>query len=353
MAHVRQRPGDHRLYPSVTRISDLPAEPFAVAPLPMSEGANGQYVVVEVLGEGDPRSYEIERVDGRIAHISPGDQLVGALGRRAATLQCVGEWESVESPARMDMLSIAGVLGRIRSCSPFVSPMAPLAYVGHARRDGCLLAMSSFARPEPPVALSRPVVLIIGTSMDAGKTTAAARIIRHLDGRGLRVAGVKLTGVGRYRDVLAMGDAGAEWIFDFVDAGIPSTVVPVDEFRAASGSLLARIDELPADVVVVEAGASPLEPYNGEAAVEMVAPSLRAVVLCASDPYAAVGVMHAFHVEPTFVAGRATCTDAGVALTAALTGRPALNLLAAADEDRLADILGTTLGLDEGRPSSC
>jgi hypothetical protein len=51
------------------------------------------------------------------------------------------------------------------------------------------------------------------------------------------------------------------------------------------------------------------------------------VVLCASDPYAALGVIQAFGLEPTFIAGRATCTSAGAELTARLTGRPVVDLL--------------------------
>ena len=47
------------------------------------------------------------------------------------------------------------------------------------------------------------------------------------------VIGTKLTGAGRYRDILAMQDAGADYIFDFVDAGLPSTVVSEREYRRA------------------------------------------------------------------------------------------------------------------------
>ena len=343
----RLRADRRPFFPSVTRITDLATVPFEVERVGFAEWANGQYVAVEVVGEDEPRSYDIELADGRLAQIAPGDRFIGALGRRAATLQCVGDWESVDDPDDMDLLSIAGVLGRTRSRSAFTAAGTPVRYLGHVVRDGQRLAMSDFAPTLAPRPLSVPVVLIIGTSMDAGKTTAAARIIRMLVGKGLRVAGVKLTGVGRYRDVLAMSDAGAEWILDFVDGGIPSTVVPADEFRSVAGSLIARIDELDADVIVLEAGASPLEPYNGDVAVEVLGESVRAVVLCASDPYAAVGVLQAFGLEPTFVAGRATCTDAGTALTEELTGHPALNLLDPTDWPLLDQILVDRLGLGE------
>src|SRR5690606_28234272 len=107
-----------------------------------------------------------------------------------------------------------------------------------------------------------PVILIIGTSMEAGKTVAAVALTRALKSMGLRVAGVKVTGVGRYRDIRAMGAAGADFIADFVDAGLPSTVVPRDEYEAALRRLGATVAAAEPDVVIAEAGASPLEPYN-------------------------------------------------------------------------------------------
>jgi hypothetical protein len=83
---------------------------------------------------------------------------------------------------------------------------------------------------------------------------------------------------------------------------------------------------LPADVAVIEAGASPLEPYNGDAAVELLEPHIRLTVLCTADPYAAVGMMQAFGWRPDLVAGVACNTDAGQALIHKLTGLPSLRL---------------------------
>ena len=67
-----------------------------------------------------------------------------------------------------------------------------------------------------------------------------------------------------------------------------------------------------ADIVVAEAGASPLEPYNGEALLERIRPHVRCTVLCASDPYAVLGVTRGFGFDPDMVAGVATSTSAGV-----------------------------------------
>ena len=138
--------------------------------------------------------------------------------------------------------------------------------------------------PAPERVLGLPVVLIVGTSMSAGKTTSARAIVRLLREDGLTVIGAKLTGAGRYRDILAMQDAGADHIFDFVDAGLPSTVVPERRYRAALRNLLSRMAAMEADALVAEVGASPLEPYNGAAAIEEIGANVRCTVLSASDP---------------------------------------------------------------------
>ena len=340
--------GNRPMYPSVTRIADIEEVPYQVAPLQREMWSSGQYVMFEVTDENETRSYEMERADGRSAQVFVGDKVIGALGKRAATLQAVGDWEVADGPADLALLNIAGVAGRLLSRSPFASAVPPVHYIGHLTRAGRPLAMGDFVDQASTAHLSTPVVLIIGTSMSAGKTTAAARIIRTLNRRQHRVVGVKLTGVGRYRDILAMSDAGAEWIVDFVDAGLPSTVVPPDEFTAAAQRVFAMIEGLDADVAVVEAGASPLEPYNGDLAVALLGECVRTIVLCASDPYAALGVMQSFAVTPTFVTGRATSTDAGTELTQRLTGCLALNLLDVSDWSHLDKLLDSSLGPETG-----
>ncbi len=132
--------------------------------------------------------------------------------------------------------------------------------------------------------------------------------------------------MGRYRDTLAMREAGAAYIADFVDAGLPSTVVPSDVFEPALRLLCSKLAAAEADVVVAEAGASPLEPYNGEVALRLLAGKVRLIVLCASDPYAVVGVMSAFERRPDLVAGRATSTSAAIDLIEKLVSVPAINV---------------------------
>jgi hypothetical protein len=330
-----------RWYPtSVTRLVPLEGLPHTTRRLPRSQWATGDVVLGIVTPEA-PRPALVESPSGRMVGVGPGDAVVGALGTRAATLEAVGDWRDVGDDLRFQGLTSAGVFGRCTSRAITLQPLVTYEYGGHVILGAEPVRMADFVPPAPADAgpFTLPTILLIGTSMDAGKTVAARAIIRRLKRRRMGVAGAKLSGVGRYRDILRMQDAGADAIFDFVDAGLPSTICPQPEFARALRPLLARIGASGADVLVAEAGASPLEPYNGETVLRELEPSLRLVVLCASDPYAVVGVMEAFGLKPDVVSGRATSTEAGIALVERLAGIPALNMLDPDAEARLDALL--------------
>jgi hypothetical protein len=344
-AEGQGRPADPRIMAgSVARITDFDANPPSFEPLPREDWARGDYVVGEVLETGE-LPCRVETVTGRIARIAPGELALGALGNRAATLEAVGDWQEIGEDGVMQQLSAACVFGRCTSLSQWTHPLADLSYRGHAMRDGRKLNMRDFvAVPEHD--LAAPVLLIVGTSMSSGKTVVGKEIIRALKRRGLRVAAAKLTGVGRLQDILAFEDAGADYITDFMAVGLPSTVVPPADYEQALHELLATIAATEPDVLVAEAGASPLEPYNGSTALRVLAPRLGMLVVCASDPYAVVGVVDAFDRRPDLVSGRAVSTDAAIALVEKLTGLPALNVMQPESREPLDRMLSERLALE-------
>lgn len=313
------------VFGSLTRISDLATVPFTVKPLPREHWATGDYVVGEVLS-AQRRSDVIELPCGRLAHLMRGDWVVGAFGVRCATLEAVGDWHSIPEDGRMDDMTNAGFFGHVTSQSILIPPQPALIYRGHVLRNGQKIRMQDFISSVAPKSYTCPTVMIIGTSMSAGKTTAARAIIHLLKTQGLRVIGTKLTGAGRYRDILSMYDAGADAIFDFVDVGLPSSVTDPEIFRRSLRQLLSQITACQPDVVVAEAGASPFEPYNGSVVLEEIAEQIQFTVLCASDPYAVVGVSQSFGLKPNVISGITANTSAGIELVEKLTGVPTLNL---------------------------
>lgn len=332
-------------FSSITRNADLEKRPFECHPLPRDAWATGDYVLCEVTGKPGPL-YRVELPSGRMCQVFDGDLVIGAFGKRAATLEGVGDWESIGNDFALHALTSAGLFGKATSVSPLLPPMMELTYTGHVVRDG-KVTMAQFCAHRDPSPLGMPVVLLIGTSMSSGKTTSGRVIVHELKRRGLTVAAAKLTGAARYCDLLSLGDAGADHMFDFIDVGLPSTVCPPNEFSAALQQLLTRIAASKADILVAEAGASPLEPYNGAIAMEVLEDSLCMLVLCASDPYAVLGVQRAFEREPDLVCGPAANTDSAVDLVQKLCGLRALNLLrqdARSELNRLLDERLANLG---------
>ena len=321
---------NRRVFGSLARIADFDTEPFDVAVIARSEWENGDFVQGRVVGE-PTRLYQIECTTGEMIAVDPGDSVIGAFGHRAATLEGVGSWMEIDG-GRMNALTSAGLFGRFTSISKLLPRPLDLEYAGHVMRSGRKVRMRDFAISATPRALDLPAILMVGTSMSAGKTMTGKFACQILSDLGYRVIGTKLTGAGRYRDILSFRDHGAAEIYDFVDAGLPSTVVPEDEFRTAIRPLLSHIGSREADFMVVEAGASPLEPYNGAAAIDELGANVRCCILCATDPYAVVGVQKAYGLRPDLVAGPATNTSAALDLVEKLTGLPGINII---DPDKL------------------
>ncbi|MDJ0779410.1 MAG: hypothetical protein QNJ85_16200 [Gammaproteobacteria bacterium] len=330
---------------SVTRISDLTHDNFETRAIERADWQLGDYVVGRVL---DPRGHLslLELPGGRMIEVMQDDLVVGTWGRRSATLEAVGDWEDIGDDGAFNAMTAAGLFGKVTSRSSFIGSPMPLQYVGHVTRDGEKLTMQGCLREVPRVEFDVPVILIVGTSMSAGKTMSGRVIVNMLSRMGLKVVGAKLTGAARYRDMLSFADAGASAIFDFVDAGLPSSSVDEAVYREALPRLLSLIAAERPDVVVAEAGASPLEPYNGDVAKEMIRDHVRFKLLCAQDPYAVVGVQHAFQRAPDLVAGGAANTTAAIELVHKLSGLPALNLMEPASREQLGSMLREALELD-------
>jgi len=329
---------------SVTRIADLAGEPWEQAKLEREHWDTGDYVVARVSGNHG-RLNSLELTQGRMSEAMEGDLVVGALGTRAATLEAVGDWRAIGADGELNALTAAGLFGKVTSLSPFLAAPMRLRYEGHLLRAGAKLTMRGSLRAVDIVDFDVPVILIVGSSMSAGKTTSGRVIVHLLAQMGLKVVGAKLTGAARYRDMLGFLDAGASAVYDFVDAGLPSSAVDEPRYCEALIYLLSLVARDRPDVLVAEAGASPLEPYNGAAAREIIRDQVRFKLLCAQDPYAVVGVCQAFQRVPDLVAGGAANTAAGIALVGKLSGLRALNLMDPASHPELAARLRRALGL--------
>ena len=287
------------------------------------------------------RYNQLELTSGRMATVTQGDIIVGALGHRKALLGYSGHLPTkLDVGDTIQILNIGGVLGVCDSANPDVGPPFDCEVLGtvlHFPYLGERIGVPARAGaraldPRAPLDTQDvPVVALAGTCMDSGKTAAACAIVSRLRHRGLHIAACKATGVSLRRDILAMQDAGAAETMIFSDLGIVTTTA--QNGPALTRTLLTSLAAERPDVIVLELGDGLLGAYGVEAILSdaSIRDALTAVVLCANDPVAAWGgakiLREQFDIEPAVVSGPATDNAVGIDQISERLGLPAINAL--------------------------
>jgi hypothetical protein len=338
---------------SVTRACGLQREVRVSADIPCVEGT-----VVAVRVRNDKATYDqLELPSGRLAQVKRGDVIAGALGHRQALFGYAGHLPERLAPGdTVHLLNMGGVLGICDAATPELGPPfecevlgAVLTFPFLGERIGVAAHIGGEPlEPLPPLAAGGvPVVALVGSCMNCGKTAAACALVHELARGGLTVDGFKATGVSLRRDLLALEDAGARRTAIFTDLGVVATTD--DNAPAVTRALITRLAAGRPHAIVAELGDGLLGAY-GVGAI-LADPEIRAaftaVVLAANDPVAAWGgvrlLREHFAVEPVAVTGPATDNLAGTRIIERELGVPAVN--ARSDGARLAALVREAIGL--------
>ena len=247
--------------PSITRRLKLGHE---VTLSPDIIPLEGNVVIVEALDERATNNV-LEHSNGRLGSLKQGDVIPGVFGRRRALREFSGHVpEQVAAGDVLHLLCESGVVGALDGHNEsWGSPLAVRVLGAALGDDGEPLNIKQEAVPhQTDLPASAPIIAILGTSMDSGKTTAAIELIKFLTGKGLKVAAAKLAGVAFMQDPLKLQDAGAWPVMDLLDAGIPSTCNNPDDALGAALGVLAEINKSNPDLIVVEFGDGILGEYN-------------------------------------------------------------------------------------------
>lgn len=98
-----------------------------------------------------------------------------------------------------------------------------------------------------------PVIAVLGTSMNSGKSTTLGCLVNGLSNAGLNVAAGKATGTGAGNDPNLFIDAGAFPVCDFTDFGYPTTFkLAYEQVRDLLAAMINEQAASGADVVVIE-----------------------------------------------------------------------------------------------------
>jgi hypothetical protein len=226
---------------------------------PGSRPGPGDVVLAEVTRLGQhPR---LESPESRRAQMYVGDEIVAAYGHRYAPDQFEAVVPQSLEPAHL--VAAGGVVGLVTAAMQGMDQpthVRPLGFL-HDGQQRVSLATVAPHTPRSPMdlvglrALSDrpPVLAVVGTSMNSGKSTALASLAKGLTQAGIRVAAGKATGTGAGGDPGMYRDGGAGPVLDFTDFGHASTYRLVhDDVVAVFASLVSELSTSQCDAVLVE-----------------------------------------------------------------------------------------------------
>jgi len=218
----------------------------------------GSVIVGEVLVEKKIYN-QLELPSGRFATLHKGDIIVVALGNRRALKGFVGDVpKKLKVGDVIHVLNLGGVAG--------ICTSENYQQVGHALKIRVLgsvtdkkgepdsISKSTLFKPATKLQTTVPIIIVSGTCMEVGKTTAACELINSIFHKGMLVCASKVAGIAAMKDTLMMEDYGAYKTVTMIDAGFTSTASkPRGSLEIAKGSINYLTKENP-DYIVVELG---------------------------------------------------------------------------------------------------
>jgi hypothetical protein len=301
--------------------------------VPALEGYVGMFQLPQ-----DAAPIIVEAVSGRSMTMVPGDVFLATPGYRESVRWTVGGVPEGGLVPDQDywVLAESGVMGDLASHSP-----VPLSHVGRAKYLGAVLdadhnplRLKDFSLRAAPGATDAgaPVYLVLGTSVEVGKTTAGLTLLRTLRAKGHdNVVVLKATGTTSVTEAAIYRDFGAVLVFDCIDFGVPTTF-PCARPDAPEifGQALDLCLSIPADAVLIECGGD----FMGTCVPEFLQ-CLRprrpgpTTILAAADTSGALGAKHALErmgVTLDLITGPCTDTLTSRQRIEAMCGIPARSM---------------------------
>lgn len=290
----------------------------------------GDLVLARVAAIG--QHVAIELGHGRRATMFVGDEVVVAYGNRYAPDQFEAEMPGHLGPC--ELVAAGGIASTVIASHAKMKPATRLEPIGLlADGAGVRMNLQSGVLAAPPRAgVDRPLTIaVVGASMNSGKTTTAANLVRGLRMAGLNVGAAKTTGTGAGGDVWLLSDAGAFPVYDFTNAGYPSTYLTgPDAVRDIFTALTDRLADDGCQVIVLEIADGVFQQETSTLLVDPVfAERVDAVVFASYDALGAaagVGWLRERGLDPIAVSGVLSSSPLATREAATAAGCPVWGL---------------------------
>lgn len=253
----------------------------------------GDVIYGEVVSLGQHRT--LESKSARIHTIQEGSRAIFVLGNRYAP-----DYYESFIPQKLgktiDLTARSGLIGTVQVQNKNISSPTKIKVLGYVcdaeeniinTRDYTQLIPKKKTKKKKRAKL----ILCIGTSMNSGKSRAAAASCYALSSMQEKVRAAKVTGTASLKDLLLMEDCGAGKIADFTYLGFPSTyMLPERELEHIFDTIDLKYGNNPANYFVVEFADGIMQ---RETAMLLKMDSVRArihkIVFCGNDAFGILG----------------------------------------------------------------
>lgn len=276
---------------SVIKNMGLTSEVYISTIASLSEG---DVLVIQTLEEHEKYG-KLELIDGTLSKINKDDLIIGVLGERKALAGIVGVVpKKIKDDEVLHILNIGGVIGKAVSWNKdFVESPIQVKVIGNVIvKDKKLNIHDCIQKLDLTLKKTSPLIVVMGTAMNVGKTTATTNIISALTKKlKLNIAAAKLTGIAAQKDITAMKKAGATEVVSFLDVGISSTINHHGLVVPAAKTLLNKLSCKKPDAIVVELGDGIIGWYGVEKLLNdsEFANAMHFKIMCAHDLVGAKG----------------------------------------------------------------
>lgn len=271
----------------------------------------GDVVLGEIASIGQHKS--LENKEGRIHKIYRGTKAVFVFGNRYAPDYYEGHIPT-EFVEEVDLLARSGLIGIVKTKSAKVIGPTKVKIIGFVcDKEGNRINTKNFPIVKPKKDVKKKkrakLILVCGTSMNSGKSQAAAACCWSLKSLGYNVRGTKVTGTASLKDILLMNDSGAEKYSDFTYLGYPSTyLIPEKEMIDIFNKLDLKYANNPNNFWVVEfADGINQKETRMLLKSEEVRSRIHKFIFCAADAFGTIGglkvLKEEFNLIPNAVSG--------------------------------------------------
>ena len=304
------------------------------------------YGIIDCIGQHS----SLENASGRIHMIHDGTKAIFVFGNRYAPDFYEGLVPS-EMTDEVNLLARSGVVGVVKTKNSMIKDPTKVKISGYVCDEkGDVLNTRDFPLIKPRNTIKKEprsrMILVCGTSMNSGKSMAAAACCWALTTIGYNVRASKVTGTASLKDILLMNDAGANRYADFTYLGYPSTyLLTKQELLGIFNQLDLKYANNPKNFWVVELADGVIQ---RETAMLLNSPEvvsrIHRLIFCANDAFGAIGGLRTlkekFNLIPDAISGICSSSPLHTRELSEFTNIPVFN--STPYISRLADILVNT-----------